>query len=159
MYSLSSLLTPHLFPRQRVKIYTFYKFITALISFYIIVNSAALQAQELEFKTSNTQYQLQLVAPETPALNTIYLWKAVIKSDSVSLNKLTLADLAITGGMLAHGHGLPTQPKAMNLSHNSANQISFDIQGLKFQMWGKWHVQVSIMQSPTPLIAYFELTP
>ncbi len=159
MFSLNFLSITHLFLRKSAKINAFYKFISALLSFYIVINSAALQAQELEFEASNTQYQLQLIAPEAPALNTIYRWKAVIKSDSVPLNELTLADITITGGMLAHGHGLPTQPKAINLSHDNANQISFDIQGLKFQMWGKWHVQVSIMQSPTPLIASFELTP
>jgi hypothetical protein len=134
------------------------KSITLALSTLILLNSPVVTAQEVNFKAKNEQYLLQLTAPQSPALNTIYRWKAVISS-AQQLNNISLSNITISGGMAAHGHGLPTQPKALNLNHDTDNQISFDIQGLKFQMWGKWHVKVSVSEDSVPLIVDFELTP
>ena len=47
------------------------------------------------------------------------------------------AMLAIDGGMKAHGHGLPTQPKVLTVE----GQVGvYKIEGLKFSMPGAWMV-------------------
>ncbi len=129
-----------------------------MLSSLLLLTSFNLQAKELFFETSNDQFSLELTAPESPSLNKIYRWKAVLKG-SQPLSQISLSDITISGGMLAHGHGLPTQPKALNLTHNNDRQISFDIQGLKFQMWGNWHLQVHVADTQAPLIIEFNLSP
>ena len=137
--------------------FTVKSFVTFLSSL-ILLTSVNLQANEVHFETKSDQYSLELIAPEQPSLNTIYRWRAILKS-SQPLSQLPLSDISISGGMLAHGHGLPTQPKALNLSHDNDHQISFDIEGLKFQMWGNWHVQVHVVDAQAPLIVEFNLSP
>ena len=45
------------------------------------------------------------------------------------------ASIAIDGGMKAHGHGLPTQPKLTPVDGQSGH---YQIEGLKFSMPGAW---------------------
>jgi hypothetical protein len=158
MFSLHSIMKNFTSKEIKVTSVNIAKSIATLMSTVFILNSPNSQAQEVHFKTKNDHFQLQLTAPEAPALNTIYRWNAVINS-SQQLNQVNLTDIIISGGMAAHGHGLPTQPKALNLSHDTANQISFDIQGLKFQMWGEWNVKISISEDTDPLTVNFELIP
>jgi hypothetical protein len=47
------------------------------------------------------------------------------------------AMLAIDGGMKAHGHGLPTQPKVLAVEGQVGD---YKIEGLKFSMPGAWTV-------------------
>ena len=47
------------------------------------------------------------------------------------------AQLAIDGGMKAHGHGLPTKPKLVAVG-NQTGQYTID--GLKFSMTGEWTI-------------------
>ncbi|RVU86067.1 hypothetical protein EOL70_01060 [Leucothrix sargassi] len=45
--------------------------------------------------------------------------------------------LAIDGGMRAHGHGLPTQPRLIELTEQAGH---YKIDGLKFSMTGDWTI-------------------
>jgi len=54
------------------------------------------------------------------------------------------ADLAITGGMPFHGHGLPTQPR---VSEELAGG-RYRIEGVKLNMYGDWVIEV-VVQTAT----------
>jgi hypothetical protein len=47
--------------------------------------------------------------------------------------------IAIWGDMPAHGHGLPTQPRARELGGGV-----YALEGMKFQMGGAWVVELTI---------------
>jgi hypothetical protein len=47
------------------------------------------------------------------------------------------AQLAIDGGMKAHGHGLPTKPKLVAVGKQTGQ---YTIDGLKFSMTGEWTI-------------------
>jgi YtkA-like len=49
------------------------------------------------------------------------------------------ARIAIWGDMPAHGHGLPTQPRARELGRGA-----YSLDGLKFQMGGAWVVELTV---------------
>jgi hypothetical protein len=49
------------------------------------------------------------------------------------------AQIKVTGDMPAHGHGLPTAPIAVGRGRGL-----YELQGMKFQMPGRWYVQLNI---------------
>ena len=51
------------------------------------------------------------------------------------------AAFAVTGGMPAHGHGLPTQPQVTR--HLGGGE--YLLEGIKFTMDGEWIIQVQIL--------------
>lgn len=63
------------------------------------------------------------------------------------------ARISIGGGMPAHGHGLPTQPVVTK--HLGDGQ--YLIEGMKFNMDGKWQLRVHIMTPSQQDIAEFTL--
>lgn len=118
------------------------------------------QAAPVEYSTETSNFTLVLTAPEPVQLNKIYSWKAQLIShvkDS-NLNQLTMDDLKIGGGMPAHGHGLPTQPVASHLNNSHNQQLLFDIEGLKFQMWGDWQIKLNLPKQDS-IITKFKLMP
>jgi len=52
---------------------------------------------------------------------------------------VTKARIKVTGDMPEHGHGLPTAPVAVNRGRGV-----YQLQGMKFQMSGRWYVQLAI---------------
>jgi D-alanyl-D-alanine carboxypeptidase len=52
---------------------------------------------------------------------------------------VTGAQITVTGDMPAHGHGLPTTPIAV-----SRGDGRYELQGMMFQMPGRWYVQLRI---------------
>src|SRR6185436_11898622 len=75
---------------------------------------------------------------EPIALNTWHAWLLHIeRADGAAL---ALRDLAVDGGMPAHGHGLPSAPRLER--GPSAND--FVVQGLRFSMAGRWELRVLI---------------
>ncbi len=57
---------------------------------------------------------------------------------------VTGATIAITGGMLGHGHGLPTRPEAIE-----GEDGHYTLRGLKFSMLGTWVVVLDISSGET----------
>ncbi|MEH6444607.1 MAG: hypothetical protein V7784_12000 [Oceanospirillaceae bacterium] len=137
----------------------------SLPSYLLTVLCAALipfsvQAAPVQYSAKTSTFTLVLSAPESVQLNKIYRWKAQLISHvkDVNLDQLTLTDLKIGGGMPAHGHGLPTQPIASNLNNSQKEQLLFDIEGLKFQMWGDWQIELNLPKQDS-IITSFKLTP
>jgi hypothetical protein len=54
------------------------------------------------------------------------------------------ARIALAGGMVAHGHGLPTQPQVTEYLGDGR----YRIEGMKFNMMGDWVLVISIV-TPT----------
>jgi hypothetical protein len=71
-------------------------------------------------------------------LNTIHAWTITV-TDSEG-KPVTDAEIAIDGGMMAHGHGLPTAPE---VTKNLGNG-SYLVEGVKFSMPGEWTMAFTI---------------
>lgn len=131
------------------------------ILFASLLVSAWSQAEALDYRASNEGYQLQLQSAHSPQLNKLQQWRATLSTskESVDFSTLDIRQIRISGGMPAHGHGLPTSPKAVNLEHIAKDKVAFTIQGLKFQMWGDWVVGIKLPQMEQPLVVPFTLAP
>ena len=71
-------------------------------------------------------------------VNAIHAWKLHIETSAGQ--PVTDAVITIDGGMPAHGHGLPTEPKVtQNLGGGD-----YLVEGMKFHMQGQWVVTFQI---------------
>ena len=71
-------------------------------------------------------------------LNEIHAWTLHVETDDGK--PVNDAEIAGDGGMPAHGHGLPTEPRvAANLGNGD-----YRVEGLKFHMQGEWVVTFAI---------------
>ena len=64
------------------------------------------------------------------------------------------AQIKVGGGMEAHGHGLPTAPKATE----AREQGEFLVEGVKFTMSGEWTLVFVIRSGGRQDVAKFRLT-
>lgn len=135
------------------------------LTFLILLSPFSL-AQAVQFSGQLDSLALTLNTTESVQLNKIYSWNATIKqsasvSSQTKINFSTLkpTDITIQGAMPSHGHGLPTQPIVSKILQAQDNQISFEIQGLKFQMWGEWVIKIKLPGLVNPIESHFKLTP
>ena len=63
------------------------------------------------------------------------------------------AVISVDGGMPAHNHGLPTQPRVTEYLGNG----DYRVQGLRFQMRGTWQVSFEIREGGRGDTVTFEL--
>ncbi|GAB4483336.1 MAG: hypothetical protein OHK006_04020 [Thermodesulfovibrionales bacterium] len=70
--------------------------------------------------------------PAAIPVNKIHTW--TLKIETADGKPVTDAEIAVSGDMPEHGHGLPTQPK---MTKNLGNG-SYLIEGVKFSMPGFW---------------------
>jgi hypothetical protein len=133
---------------------------------FLIFLSPFTLAQTMQFSGQLDSLALTLNTTESVQLNKIYSWNATIKQSAsvssqtkINLSTLKPSDIRIQGGMPSHGHGLPTQPIVSKILRAQENQISFEIQGLKFQMWGEWVIKIKLPSLATPIESHFKLTP
>ncbi|MCR4266225.1 FixH family protein [Nitratireductor sp. ZSWI3] len=54
------------------------------------------------------------------------------------------AEIAVDGGMPAHGHGLPTEPKVTE----NLGEGRYRVEGMRFNMGGHWEIRVGISATP-----------
>jgi hypothetical protein len=80
------------------------------------------------------------LAPQSgaPQLNVFQPW--VIQLRDAEGRAVESAAIAIDGGMPAHGHGLPTQPKVTR----NLGQGAYLVEGLRFNMAGSWVLRLRI---------------
>jgi hypothetical protein len=71
-------------------------------------------------------------------INLLHSWRVRIRW-AKGLRPVDRAAIAIRGDMPAHGHGLPTVPRARRLGPGL-----FVLEGMKFQMPGQWFVELRI---------------
>ena len=70
-------------------------------------------------------------------INQIHSWILQITSDG---EPVTGASLAISGGMPAHDHGMPTRPRITAELGNG----EYRLEGMRFHMGGDWEVSIEI---------------
>lgn len=70
-------------------------------------------------------------------INRIHNWILHITSDG---EPVTGASLAVSGGMPAHDHGMPTRPRVTAELGNG----EYRIEGMRFHMGGDWEVSIEI---------------
>ncbi len=58
---------------------------------------------------------------------------------NTSGDNISGAAIAVDGGMMAHGHGLPTRPQAVELGEGR-----YLIRGLRFSMPGEWRLVLDV---------------
>jgi hypothetical protein len=75
--------------------------------------------------------------PASSPVNQLHAWELeLLDRDG---DEVAGADIAVDGDMPAHGHGLPTRPVVRELANGR-----YVIEGMKFQMGGRWYVQLRI---------------
>ena len=72
------------------------------------------------------------------AINRIHAW--VVHVADADGQPVDGAELAVSGGMPAHDHGLPTAPR-MTRNLGGGNYL---VEGMKFHMGGAWEVVVTV---------------
>ncbi len=74
------------------------------------------------------------------ALNEFRIWHLTV-IDRESGEAVTPARVTVGGGMPMHGHGLPSQPQVTEY----LGEGRYQIEGLKFNMLGKWVLDFEII--------------
>ena len=89
--------------------------------------------------TRSGYYRISFTSELEPIpINRIHSWIVhVTDADGVPLDD---ASIAVTGGMPAHDHGLPTAPKATR----PLGSGDYLLEGVRFHMNGEWELLVTI---------------
>ena len=76
-------------------------------------------------------------------INRIHSW--LLHIETVDGQSLENAEISVDGGMPAHAHGLPTQPRvAANLGDGN-----YRLEGVRFHMPGSWEITITIEANGT----------
>ncbi len=85
------------------------------------------------------RYRVSIEPRKNPlTINAMHEW--VLKLKTLDGKPVESADIAIDGGMPAHGHGLPTSPRVTE--YLGAGR--YLIEGMKFNMAGWWELKIAI---------------
>jgi hypothetical protein len=91
-----------------------------------------------EWESNRGVYSVSFESSIEPIeINRIHSWILVIESDG---EPVTGASLAITGGMPAHDHGMPTRPRITE----ELGDGKYLAEGIRFHMNGKWEMSIEI---------------
>ena len=115
---------------------------SALLGLCLATNLAVLApvaAAALEAVSAVGQYTVEIEVTEPPALNVMHSWIIVLLDAQGS--PVEHADIGVTGGMPAHGHGLPTAPE---VTEELGGDGRYRLDGVKFNMMGHWVVDFDI---------------
>lgn len=128
--------------------------ITILIfALSLFCDVGAAQSQTATVETAAKRFRVTLEEPEhRVAINTMH--SRVVRITKPDGAAIADAKIKIDGGMAAHGHGLPTAPQATQY----LGEGRYLIEGLKFNMGGKWQLRLSIEAEGQTDTASFELT-
>jgi YtkA-like len=71
-------------------------------------------------------------------INRMHAWILTVKS--ASGEPVEDAEITVDGGMPAHNHGLPTQPRVTQ----NLGEGRYKVEGLRFHMQGHWEMKIGI---------------
>ena len=85
------------------------------------------------------RFQVQIASDSLPIpMNRIHTWTLrVADPDGRPING---TNVAVTGGMPEHGHGLPTQPRVVSTEASGF----YTVMGMRFSMTGWWVLNLDI---------------
>ena len=98
-------------------------------------------------------YHVELVPDASPvSVGKMHVW--TVQRETAAGTPVTQADIAISGGMPQHGHGLPTAPQVTkNLGGGR-----YQIEGVKFNMSGWWELKFAIAAPPGDDLVVFNIS-
>ena len=99
---------------------------------------APLSALAMETVSAAGQYTVKIEVTEPPAINVMQTWIVVLLDAQGA--PVEHAAFSVTGGMPAHGHGLPTAPEVTE----ELGGGRYRLDGVKFSMMGHWVVDLDI---------------
>jgi len=89
--------------------------------------------------SNNGTFRVAYLSDSMPVpINRVHGWKVYV--ETADGKPVTDAEIAISGDMPQHGHGMPTQPR---VARNLGGGV-YEIEGMKFQMPGWWEVKLNI---------------
>jgi hypothetical protein len=91
--------------------------------------------------------------PENPDFqhNSMHTWIAEVKTASGA--PVPNATITISGGMPAHGHGLPTSPQVTEILGDGR----YKVDGMRFNMAGQWQLNLAITADDVTDTVTFDL--
>lgn len=108
-----------------------------VITLLFVVNSPSFAGTLLPITIQTPQYSIAASPTKPPIqLNKIHSWTISIKDTAG--RPIQGLQFSVQGGMPAHQHGFPTQP----LLIGEPNPGKYIIDGLKFNMYGKWQIEL-----------------
>ncbi len=109
------------------------------------------QASESRFKAVSEKgsFTLHVISSGETSLNQLLTWTARLVPANGQVRKTFQvlrdpADYIIAGGMPAHGHGLPTEPRVTDVRFDGRGEVILTLKGIKFQMWGDWVLSIDV---------------
>lgn len=107
---------------------------------------------KLESKTRDGHFRVSLESKKKPIpISQMHQW--VIKVRDAAGVPVDQARIKFDGGMPAHGHGLPTSPRVTQY----LGQGQYLLDGVKFNMAGKWKLHVGVVTTGAQDVASFDL--
>lgn len=101
--------------------------------------------------TQNGLYRVAYTSDLDPiAINKLHTW--TIHVATAEGKPVEDATVTVTGGMPAHNHGMPTEPQTTPLANGD-----YKVEGMKFQMAGRWVVTVTVAAGDQQDSAAFNL--
>lgn len=90
--------------------------------------------------SSEAKHFVVKFTPENPDFqhNSMHTWIAEVKTASGA--PVPNATITISGGMPAHGHGLPTNPQVTE----NLGDGRYRVDGMRFNMAGQWQLNLAI---------------
>jgi hypothetical protein len=104
----------------------------------------------LEKLTKDGKFRVALIPPvPDPPMQQIHAWSIrLMKPDGTPIEN---GLVYLNGGMPEHGHGLPTRPMTVG----EVAPGVYRVEGVKFNMPGRWELIVAIQANGTEDFAYF----
>ena len=130
-----------------------FKLITGVVLTFLSLTALAAGDEWVwQAKTQSGHFQLELYPNEKPVpLSKFHIWEIkVLNSQGEPVEN---AQLAITGGMPGHGHGMPSQPQVSGY----LGEGRYKIEGMKFNMFGKWLLLVGVQAGAVSDKASFDI--
>lgn len=113
-------------------------FTQLLITLYCLLASPSLLAVDVDSHIDGNNFRLYYKSISQPVpLYKIHTW--VLHLYTLDGTPVSDARISIHGGMPAHGHGLPTQPRI-----TADTDGHYFLEGMKFSMTGAWSLWFTI---------------
>jgi hypothetical protein len=112
---------------------------TRRLALLLLLLPVAAAAEPLEADSAAGLYHAVLEpAAEPVPVNALHAWTVTL-TDAAGA-PVDGAEIAVGGGMPAHGHGLPTAPAVTE----EMGEGRYLIEGVRFNMTGEWEVTLSV---------------
>ena len=105
----------------------------------LLASSAGAQPAASSWVSQDGLYRLSYVSALSPiVINRIHRW--TLRVQTIDGEPVVGARFRIRGGMPAHDHGLPTQPRVTK----ELGPGEYLLEGMRFHMTGEWEIEIRI---------------